>query len=233
MPPRLKTDMHPASMWDIFPSLLLWHQLAPGSHEPRKGARSCLWPTTQELTCFQRGRRPGHPLLPAVLFPQRVVIQSVLRRTTKPPCSPNSKQRAAHRQQHPSLPGSAVPCPAPPLPGHAVLRGTPPPTSPTSHHTAAAVRAGTAVEAGRARSQPGGRRPGLDGCTCPLPGRLGCMAGRSQAKNYRPEPAWAGQACFTPILWALPTFKPPSVIKWGKSQGPGDVLPPSWEPVLE
>lgn len=40
MPPRLQMDMHPASMWDIFPNLLLWHHLpqAPKSHERVQGA---------------------------------------------------------------------------------------------------------------------------------------------------------------------------------------------------
>lgn len=56
------------------------------------------------------------------------------------------------------------------------------------------------------------------------------MAGWSQAKNSRPEPTWARRACLAPILQALLTFKAPNVIKWGKSQGPGDVVLPSWEP---
>lgn len=159
-----------------------------------------------------------------MLFPQRVVIQSVLRRTTKPPCSPNSKQRVA--QQHPSFPGPAVPRSVPPSPGHAVLGG-PPRASPTSRH-AAAVRSGAAAEATWAKSQPGGRWPGLEGCIRPRQGDLD--TGRSQTKNSRAEPAWSLPRLGGHALLALPTFRPREVIKWGKSQGPGDALLPSWEP---
>lgn len=154
-----------------------------------------------------------------MLFPQRVVIQSVLRRTTKPPCSPNSKQRVA--QQHPSFPGPAVPRSVPPSPGHAVLGG-PPRASPTSHH-AAAVRSGAAAEATWAKSQPGGRWPGLEGCIRPRQGDLD--TGRSQTKNSRAEPAWSlprlGGHALLPCLWLYPPSDHARLLNGGNPKGQG------------
>lgn len=89
---------------DVFPNLqhrsphAAGRGSTPRSHPRVRGP----WPPAPRLTRFQRGRRPGHPLLPTVLFPQGVVIQGVLGRRTKPPCHPGSKQHVAAIPPHPS-----------------------------------------------------------------------------------------------------------------------------------
>jgi len=149
---------------------------------------------------------------------------------TKLPCSPNSKQCVAQQQQHPSLPGAAAPCLAPPSPGHAVLGGTPhqPHISPRRCCESDQSRVGK-EPARRQTAWPGWRHSFMSGRWMVQP-----TAGWSQGKNSRPEPAWspawAGQACFAPILQALPAFKPPNIFKREKFQGPGIILLPSWEP---
>lgn len=89
---------------DVFPNLQHRSPHAAGwGSTPRSYPRvRGPWPPAPRLTRFQRGRRPGHPLLPTVLFPQGVVIQGVLGRRTKPPCHPGSKQHVAAIPPHPT-----------------------------------------------------------------------------------------------------------------------------------
>lgn len=69
-----------------------------------------------ELTSLQRRWGAGHSLLPTVLFPQGVVIQSVLRKRTKQPCHCQCKRLMAQRAPSTQLPWSLWPRCRPSLP---------------------------------------------------------------------------------------------------------------------